>query len=88
MISQNTIIKNSQGMHMRPAGILSKEMNRFKSNVSIIYNGSSFDAKSVMMVMTACLKCGSHIEIQCDGPDETEAMNAILLLIDSGFGEL
>ncbi len=40
-----------------------------------------------MMLMSACMKRGSEIEIQCEGPDEEAAMNKAIELIESGLGE-
>ena len=44
-------------------------------------------ANSIMMVLAAGLGTGTKIEIACDGPDEQEALDALIALIDSGFGE-
>ena len=45
------------------------------------------NAKSVLSVLGACVKCGDEIELICDGADEQEAMAAITELINSGLGE-
>ena len=39
------------------------------------------------MLMSACIKCGAEIEIQCDGPDENEALKAAVDLVESGLGD-
>ena len=87
MVSQKIIIKNEQGLHMRPAGLLSKAMTAYESDITVNFNGSSFNAKSVMMLMTACIKCGSEIELCCEGPDEADALKKAIEVIESGFGE-
>ena len=40
-----------------------------------------------MMILAAGLGTGTKIEIACDGPDEQEALDALVALVDSGFGE-
>ena len=50
-------------------------------------NGNSYDAKSVMFLMSACIKCGSEIELVCEGPDEEKALAEISEFIESGMGD-
>ena len=54
MVSQKTKIINEQGMHMRPASVLSQALAPFESSIKILFNGNEYDAKSVMMLMAAC----------------------------------
>ena len=62
-------------------------MTKFQSNITIVFNGREIDGKSIMNVMAACMKCGSEIEIQCDGPDEKEMLAEAAGLVKSGLGE-
>ena len=39
MVSKTVVIKNEQGLHMRPAGVLAKEAAKYKSNISLVFNG-------------------------------------------------
>ena len=87
MVSQNITIKNEQGMHMRPASLLSQMTAGFDCNSSIKYNGNSYDCKSVMFLMAAGLKCGSEIEVVCDGADEEKALAEIVAFIEGGMGD-
>ena len=72
---------------MRPAGVFAKGVAKYQSNVNLIFNGKSTNGKSLLNIIGACIKCGSEIEIQCDGPDEEEALQAAVDLIESGLGE-
>ncbi len=85
MIKRKAIITNSQGLHMRAAGLIAKEMGKFESNVYICYNGSKVNAKSILNIITACIKCGSEIEIECDGSDERDAMEKAVEIIESSL---
>lgn len=87
MVSKKFTIKNAQGLHMRPAGILTNALKAFDSDVTIIKDGESVNAKSIMNVMAACIKFGAEIEVQCNGQDEQAAMNKFTELVESGFGE-
>ena len=44
-------------------------------------------AKSVLNVMAAGIKCGTEINLICDGPDEEEALKTLSEAIESGLGE-
>ena len=87
MVSKNITIKNEQGMHMRPASLLSQMAAGFESSINIKANGNTCDCKSVMFLMAAGLKCGSEIELVCDGPDEEKALAEISAFIESGMGD-
>jgi phosphocarrier protein len=87
MVSKNITIKNEQGMHMRPASLLAKMAAGYDSSVKIMFNGKPFDCKSVMFLMAACIKCGSEIELVCDGADEEKALSEISAFIESGMGD-
>ena len=87
MVSANVKVVNAEGMHMRPASLFCQTVTPFQSTVKINFNGHEFDAKSVMMLMSACIKCGAEIEIKCDGPDENEALKAAVDLVNSGLGD-
>ena len=87
MVSQKVAIKNPTGLHLRPAGILCKEAMQFKSLITFTFRESTANAKSVLSVLGACVKCGDEIEINCDGDDEAEALKALVAAIESGLGE-
>ncbi len=87
MVSKTFTIKNEMGLHMRPANLFVTAMTKFSSDVYIIFNGKRINAKSIMNIMAACIKCGSTITVECSGDDEQEMMNKASELIESGFGE-
>lgn len=87
MVSQKVVIKNPTGLHLRPAGILCKEAIQFKSLITFTFRESTANAKSVLSVLGACIKCGDEIEVFCDGSDENEALSYIVKVIEDGLGE-
>ena len=87
MVSAVTVIKNPPGLHLRPAGILCKEALNYKSAILFKIRSTTANAKSVLSVLGASVKSGAETELMCEGPDEKEALEAILKLIDSGLGE-
>lgn len=87
MVSEKLTIINKQGLHMRPASTFVQTMLKYQSAVTILFNGKKIDGKSIMQVMTSCIKCGAEIEIQCAGPDEQEALKAAADLVRAGLGD-
>lgn len=87
MVRQKVIIKNPTGLHLRPAGILCKEAMQFKCLVTFSFRDSIANAKSVLSVLGACVKCGDEIEFSCDGVDEELALKTLVQAVESGLGE-
>jgi phosphocarrier protein len=87
MVSKEITIKNEQGMHMRPASLLSQMAAKYESSVKIMFSGKEIDCKSLMFLMAAGIKCGSEIEIVCDGADEAAALAEIAAFIEAGMGD-
>lgn len=87
MIRKTIAITNPTGLHLRPAGIFCNMASRFKCKVTFRYDETTANAKSVLSVLGACIKRGDEIELECDGPDEEEAMKAMIAVINSGLGE-
>lgn len=87
MVAQTVKVVNEQGLHMRPAGVFAKEMTKFSCAVTLDVAGKKINAKSVMLIIAACIKCGAEVTIECDGADEKEALAKAVELIESGFGE-
>lgn len=87
MVSQKVVIKNPTGLHLRPAGILCKEAMQFKSLITFTFRDSTANAKSVLSVLGACVKCGDEIEFVCEGDDEAEALQALVTAVENGLGE-
>ena len=87
MVRQKVVIKNPTGLHLRPAGNLCKEAIKYKSLITFTFRDSTANAKSVLSVLGACVKCGDEFELICDGPDEEEALTALTEAIEGGLGE-
>jgi phosphocarrier protein len=60
---------------------------QYKSLITFKFRENTANAKSVLSVLGACVKCGDEIEIFCEGEDEEKALRALLNAIESGLGE-
>jgi phosphocarrier protein HPr len=87
MITTRITISNKLGLHARASAKLTKLAGSFASEVHLARGSRRVNAKSIMGVMMLAAGLGTEIEIQTDGPDETEAMEALRQLVDAKFGE-
>ena len=68
--------------------MLSQTAMKFKCDVIIECGEKRIIAKSVLNVMAAGIKCGTEINLICDGEDEEEAIKTLTQAIESGLGEM
>ncbi len=90
MVSQKVMLTNPTGLHLRPAGMFCEEAMKYDSRIIFTYgkngNGEA-NAKSILSILGACVRPGDEITIICEGPDEDDAMNALVSLVLDGLGE-
>lgn len=87
MVSTKLAITNPSGIHARPAGILAKAASKCESEVTIRVGEKTVLVKSILNLMAAAIKCGTEIELVCDGPTEEKDLEELTELIQSGLGE-
>ena len=87
MIRRTATISNRLGLHARASAKLTKLAAGFACEVHLSRNGRRINAKSIMGVMMLAAGLGAEVEIEVDGEDEQQALNAIAALIDDKFGE-
>lgn len=89
MYCKGTVIKNRTGLHARPASDFVEQAGRFRSSVRVCRGGTQdwVNAKSIVKILILGLEQGESIEIKAEGEDEEDAVEQLIGLIDSGFGE-
>lgn len=80
-------VSNPLGVHARPAALIVQTASKFKSEITLIKDGRRVNGKSMLGVMTLAAEMGSVVTIQADGPDEAEAVEAIVAVFARRFGE-
>ena len=85
MVSKDTVVVDKMGLHMRPANNFIAAMTKYKSDITIVFGDNKINGKSIMNIMAACIKYGSHITITCDGEDEQAMLDEAVKLIESGL---
>ena len=87
MIRTIVTISNKLGLHARASAKLTKLAGTFGCDVFMSRNGRRVNAKSIMGVMMLAAGIGTEVEIETEGPDEQQAMDALLALVNDKFGE-
>jgi len=80
-------IVNKLGLHARASAKLTQLASRYRSDVWLSRNERKVNAKSIMGVMMLAASQGVTLGIETTGVDETEAMEALVSLIEGRFGE-
>jgi phosphocarrier protein len=87
MIESKVRITNKLGLHLRAAALLVKTASAFKSDVRIRKGDVEVDAKSIMGVLGLEGSVGSELLVKAGGPDQEEALAAVVGLIEAKFQE-
>lgn len=80
-------ILNETGLHARPASQLVQTAIKFESDINIEFSGTTSNAKSIMSIMGLGLKKDDEINIVANGSDADAAVEAVVNLIETKFGE-
>src|SRR5204862_1672062 len=86
MTSQTVNVVNQLGMHARAAAKFVHLATRYESRVRVARDRREMDGKSIMGILLLAAAFGSSITISAEGVDETEAVAALVELVQSGFG--
>ena len=87
MLEREVFIKNRLGLHARAAAKLVGVASGYAAEVTLEKNGQRINGKSIMGVMMLAASKGTALRLTVDGEGETEAMQALVGLIDDKFGE-
>jgi len=87
MVSRTVTVVNQLGMHARAAAKFVHLATRFESQVRVARDARVMDGKSIMGILLLAAARGSTITITADGADERAAVEALIALVASGFGE-
>jgi phosphocarrier protein HPr len=85
--SAHVTVVNPLGMHARAAAKFVHVAGRFHSRIRVSRHGREMDGKSILGILLLAAACGSTITISADGGDEADAVQALVDLVASGFGE-
>lgn len=87
MLNQEIEIINKLGLHARAAAKLVSCASIYRSDVYLLRNGQRVNGKSIMGVMMLAANQGTLLQLEVDGDDENQALEALIELINDRFGE-
>ena len=87
MFSKEVLVTNQVGLHARPATFFIQKANEFKSSIWVEKDERKVNAKSLLGVLSLGIARGVNISISAEGPDEEQAVVALVDLVASNFAE-
>jgi len=87
VIEREVEIVNRLGLHARAAAKLVHTAGRFRSKVTLLWNGEQVDGKSILGILLLAAAQGTKLGLRCEGDDEIAAAAAVEALFADRFGE-
>lgn len=87
MYVKDVMVQNQVGLHARPATFFIQKANEFKSSIWIEKEERRVNAKSLLGILSLGIVGGTSIRIIADGTDEQDAVDGLVDLVESGFGD-
>ena len=81
MYVKDVLVQNQVGLHAR------QKANEFKSSIWVEKEERRVNAKSLLGVLSLGIMGGTKIRIIAGGPDEEQAVEELVKLVESGFAE-
>ena len=88
MTTRSVAVVNALGLHARAAARFVQVAARFTSQVRVARDTKVMDGKSIMGILLLAAARGTTITISADGADEQAAVDALVELVTTGFGEV
>lgn len=86
LVSRTIVIRNPQGLHARPAEMFARQAMQFQSRIDLVSGNERVDGKSILHLLTLGARKGTQLVIEADGPDAQAAVDALVALVEQGFG--
>ncbi|MCI7238755.1 MAG: HPr family phosphocarrier protein [Anaerococcus sp.] len=83
MYEQKVTLTNEIGLHARPASIFIRQAVKFPCDITVVKAGRSYNAKSIMSVLSMSASKGDELNIRADGEEEKEAVDSLIDLIEN-----
>lgn len=81
MVMEKIIIKGALGIHLRPAGMIASEGQKYHCKIELYHKERSVNGKSLLSILSLGVRKGGEVEIRCDGSDEEKALAAMIKVI-------
>lgn len=78
MTEMSCKITHKDGLHARPAAEFCKIAGGFESKIVLRFGDEEFEAKSILMILSAGAGFGDTVTVSAEGEDEAEAVRALI----------
>lgn len=85
--SRSAELVNQRGLHARASAAFAREASRFNAKLTVRYDGMSASAASIMDLLMLGARVGQVIEIDAEGAQAREALDAVCELVARKFDE-
>ena len=83
MYEQKVILTNEIGLHARPASIFIRAAVKFPCDITVEKDGRSYNAKSIMSVLSMSASNGDELTLRADGDKEEEAIKNLVDVVEN-----
>jgi phosphocarrier protein HPr len=87
VLTRTVLVRNAEGLHLRPAGLLVRVASSYSATIQIGYGGHMVDCKSILSLITLGAGPGAELSVMIHGDNAEAAMQEICELFESGFQE-
>jgi phosphotransferase system HPr (HPr) family protein len=84
-ITRVIVIRNTQGLHARPADMFARLARQFQSRIELVRDDRRVEASSIIDLLTLGAAQGTELILVAEGDDAEEAVEALAKLVESGF---
>ncbi len=85
--SRSVVVRNPEGVHARAATLIAELVRRFDAKVSLTKDRERVEATDVLQVLSLGVAPGEKLLLEATGRQAEEVVEALVQLIESGFGE-
>ena len=85
MSSFEYTIRDENGLHARPAGLLVRQAQALSSEITIECRGKSASLKKLLAVMGLGVRCGDVVKISAEGKNAEEDLALIKDFLEKNF---
>jgi phosphocarrier protein len=86
-MTEKFLIQNKSGLHLRASARLVRVANDFECSIAVKSKGRVASAKSLLNLLALAIPHGTELEIEAEGKDADQALQAIRQLAQTRFGE-
>ncbi|WP_130808162.1 HPr family phosphocarrier protein [Senegalia massiliensis] len=76
-------LTNETGLHARPASLFIREASKYTSDIVVVKDGTEYNGKSIMGILSMGATKGDKLNIKIDGSDEAEAYEGLKNLFEN-----